>query len=380
MAATHTYAIFSAQYRPHAGGVELYTERLAHQLAAQGDRVIVVTSRLDGSPEHEVQDDGVEVYRLPCHALMGGRLPISRKNGRYGEIMGQLEREGIDRVLVNTRFYRHSLEGLRLATALGVPVMVLDHGSAHLTLGNAIADWFIERYEHAITRRGRKFRPAYAGVSLASARWLRHFGIDTVTVIPNAIDVGEFRALASERDFRRELCVDAGQRMVSFVGRLEPEKGALAFARAAASLGSGFVCVMAGDGSQRQAIEALGLDNLVLLGRVGQPDLSALLRDSDVFCLPTRSEGFCTSLLEAAAQACVPVMPRVGGTDEIMGCDPVRFGVLLEDAEPDHVAASVRQAAALVGQGEELAASVSQSSSWRDTALALDAAFSAIAP
>ena len=43
---SHHYAIFSAQYLPHVGGVENFTANLAAQLVREGDQVTVVTSRL----------------------------------------------------------------------------------------------------------------------------------------------------------------------------------------------------------------------------------------------------------------------------------------------------------------------------------------------
>ena len=380
MGQTHTYAIFSALYAPHTGGVETFTQRLAHQLIEQGNRVIVVTSRVDmHAPAHEVQDDGVEVYRLPSKPLLGGRLPISRKNAEYGRMLAELADSAIERVLVNTRFYRHSLEGVRFAKRVGAPVIVLDHGSAHLTLASTVVDRFVERYEHAITRRMKKLAPAFAGISRASADWLAHFGIETSAVIPNAIDVEQFRNAASGRDFRAEF--DARDKaLVAFVGRLEPEKGALALVQAAPLLGDAYVLALAGDGSQRVQIEELRADNVILLGQLGQPDLSTLLRDADVFCLPTRSEGFCTSLLEAAAQGVVPVMPHVGGTDEVMGWEPTRFGVALDDDEPETIAQAIREAVEQDGiAAQELREHVAMDCSWDATVKALEDAFASIA-
>ncbi len=372
------YAIFSAQYAPHAGGVELFTQRLAHELTAQGHRVFVVTSQLSANtPAREVQVDGVEVHRLPCRPLLDGRLPISLKNADYHHMLDELATRGIDRVLVNTRFYRHSLEGARFAKRIGVPVIVLDHGSAHLTFGGGIIDWFVERYEHAITKRMRRLGPAFAGVSQASRSWLTHFDIETMAIIPNAIDVEQFKDVASERDFRDELHA-RDKTLVAFVGRLEPEKGALSFAQAAALLGGGFVCALAGDGSQYKQIACQDFDNVALLGKLDQADLSAFLRDADVFCLPTRSEGFCTSLLEAAAQSCIPVMPHVGGTDEGMGFDPVRHGVMLESCEPADVAQAIREATLQRASKEDLSAFVATECCWDKTVNALETAFTSL--
>lgn len=379
MGQARTYAIFSALYAPHTGGVETFTRHLAHQLVANGNRVIVVTSRLDAQASaHEVQDDGVEVYRLPCWPFLGGRLPISRKDAEYKHMLNELAGCEIDRVLVNVRFYRNSLEGVRFAKRIGAPVIVLDHGSAHLTLGNRAIDQFVEQYEHMATRRMQRLAPAFAGISRASANWLAHFGIETSTVIPNAVDVEQFRSAASNRDFRTELDA-SGKMLVAFVGRLEPEKGALAFAQAAPLLGNDYVLALAGEGSQRAQIEGLGARNVSLLGQLDQADLSALLRDADVFCLPTRSEGFCTALLEAGAQGTVPIMPHVGGTDEVMGWNPVRYGVELESNEPPHIAQAICGATGLddvVARG--LTEHVALQCSWDATVNALEEAFSSL--
>ena len=290
----------------------------------------------------------------------------------------ELAGSNIDRVLVNTRFYWHSLEGVRLAKRIGAPVIVLDHGSAHLTIGNGVLDWFVERYEHAITNRMKHLEPSFAGISRASAAWLTHFDIETVTVIPNAIDAKQFRGTASRRDFRTELdAVD--KTLVAFVGRLEPEKGSLQFAQAASLLGGNYVLALAGEGSQRIQIEGLDADNVILLGQLDQPDLSAFLRDADVFCLPTRSEGFCISLLEAAVQGAIPVMPRVGITDEVMGWNPVRYGVLMRDRAPESVAEGIREASLSDdATARNLADCVKDCFSWSATVDALEHAFNSL--
>lgn len=380
MSNSYSYAIFSALYAPHTGGVESFTQRLAHQLACEGNHVVVITSHVDRrSPSHEIQDDGVEVFRLPCFSLLGGRLPISRRNHAYKEMLSRLAQRDIDRVLVNVRFYRNSLEGVRFANRISAPAVVLDHGSAHLTLGNAFIDWFVERYEHAVTKKMMRMEPAFAGISQSSVDWLRHFGIETDYAIHNAIEVDGFKKAASRRDFRIDFNISDERTLVVFAGRLEPEKGALEFAQAARILGEGYECVMAGEGSLRKDIEKMRVPNLRLVGRIDQQDLSALLRDADVFCLPSRSEGFCTVLLEAAAQEAIPVMTHVGGTDEVMGWNPVRFGFALEDMDPRHIAEAIEQAAQADDMlGRELASFVDENYSWRETVSALERVFQAL--
>lgn len=380
MPSSHTYAIFSARYAPLTGGIESFTQRLAHELATVGNRVIIVTSKLrTESPDREMQDDGVEVLRLPAWSFLGDRLPISRRSKEHRRLLDELASEGVDRVLVNARFYRHSLEGVRFAKRLGVPVVVLDHGSAHLTIGNKVADWFVEHFEHAVTRRMKDLAPSFAGISKASVKWLEHFDIFTTSVIPNAIDVEAFCSGASQRSFRDGLGIGCERAVIAFVGRLEQEKGAIEMMHAMELLDERYICLMAGDGSLRAKLEEQSGENVILLGRIGHSDLSALLRDADIFCLPSRSEGFCTSLLEAAAQDVMPVMPHVGGTDEVMGWDPVEFGVGIATTESEHIAEGIRSAARIVQEtGNGIKDHVSECCSWKTTMSALEASFETI--
>jgi glycosyltransferase involved in cell wall biosynthesis len=375
----HTYAIFSARYAPLTGGIESYTKGIATALVRRGRRVIVVTSQVGATPGRETDVDGVEVVRLPAHSLMGGRLPIPKRNARYRQVLAGHEREGIDRVLVNARFYGHSIEGLAFARRIGAPSCVLDHGSAYLVLGNPVADAALVAWEHVMTARCRRYRPRFAAVSTASAQWLSTFGIACDTVIPNALDAEAFRASDTGRDFRRELGVGADTTLVAFCGRLEPEKGSLLLAQAAALVdGREVAFALAGEGSERPAIEALGLAHVHLLGMLSHADLAALFRCADLFCLPTRSEGFCTSLIEAASMGLTPVMPVVGGVHEVMGV-PADFGLILEDRNPATIARAISHAhqTGACGHDEALARRTAERCSWDHSAELLEGAFEA---
>jgi glycosyltransferase involved in cell wall biosynthesis len=65
-------------------------------------------------------------------------------------------------------------------------------------------------------------------------------------------------------------------------------------------------------------------------------DPAEWMRAIDVFVLPSRSEGFSNSLLEAMACGCCPVASRVGGTPELVR-DRER-GILFESDNIDHLA------------------------------------------
>ena len=372
----HAYAIFSSRYAPEVGGVESFTANLAQELVSQGDAVTIVTSNTAGAPSREIQPNGVEIVRLPCRPLMNGRLPLALRNQEHFDLLDSACLTHVDRVLVNTRFYGHSITGLSFARDRALPAVMLDHGSAYLTLGNPVADLAIHAHEHLITRRCVSFAPTFAGISRASTKWLETFGIETSHVIPNSIDAAAFRALSSGRDFRSELGIHTSKTLVVSVGRLTPEKGSVELSSAARMLGDSFAFVIAGEGSLRGHLEADLPGNVYLPGNLSHPDLSALLSQADLFCLPSRSEGFCTSLLEAGAWGLLPAMTHVGGTDEVMG-DPVRFGRIILAMDSGSIAATLADMvdAGEVGRSDALQAHVEKNCSWAASVDALERAF-----
>ena len=177
--------IFSALYPPSMGGVEAYTENLAQTLAEAGYRIIVVTLATHGSRGTAVEN-GIEVVRLPCRGCLNNRYPVAQKNSRYRALWSHLQNERIDYVIVNTRFYLHSLEGLAFARAKGIAPILIEHGSAHLTTGSPLVDAGVKLVEHAVTRAGRRYAASYYAVSRKSSAWLSHFGIASQGELPNA--------------------------------------------------------------------------------------------------------------------------------------------------------------------------------------------------
>lgn len=333
-----TYCIISTFYLPNFSGVEKYTANLAQALVRLDQRVIVVTSALQGNPGI-TDEDGVTVVRIPSHLLLNQRFAAPQKGPELDRLMAWLCDQPIDYVLVNQRFYPTSIFGLRFAEQQGLPAITLDHGSAHLTMANPFLDFFIQKYEHAITAIDKRHCNHYCGVSEKSAEWLRHFGIEGAEVLHNAIDADDFAAASSGRNFKEELGLPADAFVVVFTGRLMEEKGimkACAAVEKLAAEGRGNVhLLVAGDGPKAAAIENLGSGNIHLLRRLSAEDVSALLAQGDVFCLPTMSEGFSTSMLEAAAHNLGIIVTDTGGARELIpGAD---YGQVIPDASEETV-------------------------------------------
>lgn len=336
--------IFSALYLPSMGGVERFTDSLAGELARQGHSVAIVSNDTHGMGYRDTLSSGVEVFRLPCHNLLGGRYPVPVKNDEFRRLMGFLEARTFDGILINTRFYLHSLLGVEFAERHDLRAVVLDHGSAYLTMGNPLLDWFIARYEDVITAHLKRKRVEFYGISQKSVEWLRHFGIQAKGVISNSIDAASYRAQSSGRSFREELGIPQDDLMMAFTGRFIPEKGIAVLIDMMRLLENEPArLVMAGDGPLGKQVEESDLEAIHLVGRLDTPDIAALLSESDLFCLPTRSEGFSTSLLEASACGTPSLVTDVGGARELMPDDS--YGFVVNEADAGIFARIVREAA-----------------------------------
>lgn len=135
------------------------------------------------------------------------------------------------------------------------------------------------------------------------------------------------------------------------VGRLSSEKGVDVFLDACALLrdrGLAFTAVVAGDGSERIALEvrcaALGLAHRIeFLGQVS--DLGSLYKSLDLLVIPSRSEGLPNVLLEALAAGLPVAATRVGAIPHVLA-DPLA-GTLAEPGSPGRLAAAIESSLAL---------------------------------
>lgn len=360
--------IFSSLYYPSMGGVEVYTSHLAQKLSRLGYRIIVVTCNTHDAPVRE-EFNGVEVLRLPCRLFLNGRFPIPLKLDESKEWNWLLD-QPVDYVIVQTRFYLLSHRGLEFARNKAIVPILIEHGSAYLTLGNPLLDIPVRALEHVLTVRTRRYQPDYYGVSHKASEWLAHFGIVSQGELHAAIDVNEFVASASDRDFRTELHLSEDVLLVCFVGRMIPEKGVYALAEASKSLPDSVVLVLAGDGSAFDSLKSYEGPSFRLLGGLDRCDVARLLIQADLMCLPSRSEGFGMVLLEAAACKTSILTTAVGVTDELIVSK--EYGALLVDTKPETITNALRSAACdrarLVYQGERLNELVKSEFSWETTA------------
>lgn len=327
---------FSTQYLPTPGGVERYTWNLARRCRAAGHRAIVVTASLPGLPARETDADGIEIFRLPSYPVMGGRFPVLHPFADAKDLWAQ----GIDFAVIQTRMYPQSVWAARQCKRRGIPALVIDHSTGYM-LNAGLVGAAGKAYEHAACGIIRRCGFPFYGVSGDVCRWLETFGVQAAGRLPNAVDPEELYATAHRQDatdWRAKLQVPAGGKLIAFVGRLIPEKGALRLAKAVQAL-PGCVLAVAGTGAEQADLAAMG-GSIHVLGALPHDQIVQLLDQADAYCLPTEyAEGFPTTLLEAAACRCPIVTTRTAGTGELLpGSD---YAVFLENAAPETIRAGL---------------------------------------
>lgn len=327
------YCIFSAQYIPHMGGVERYTYNLAKKLIGLGNTVTVVTSALQELPEYEKMEE-ISVYRMPVFNLLDGRYPVLKCGGKFRELHHRLKQEKFDFVIVNTRFYIHSIYGQWFAKSCGVKVITIDHGSSHLSVGNPIFDAAGGLYEHVITKIGQLFCKDYYGVSGACVEWLKHFHIKAKGILYNSVDVENIERIleGSRKKYRSLYGIDEKAIVITFTGRLLPEKGVPQLISAFEKIQNRYentYLFLAGDGPLEKLALAHKDTHLIPLGKKSFEEVMVLLSESDIFCLPSFSEGFSTSILEAIVCRCYVVTTERGGARETFPTD--EYGTVIPD-------------------------------------------------
>ena len=92
---------------------------------------------------------------------------------------------------------------------------------------------------------------------------------------------------------------------------------------------------IAGEGDEKDYVERHRSKFIIPTGRLNFEEIIALLKESDIFCLPSVSEGLATSALEAAACECFIITTKRGGTKELIKDE--KYGIVMDDNSVDNI-------------------------------------------
>jgi glycosyltransferase involved in cell wall biosynthesis len=303
-----------SHFPPTIGGTEGQARALAEGLAALGHPVTILTAARPGVPVRESRE-GVTVERT---LTSRGRGPLFALTYTFSLLREMRRLRAGHAILHAHHLYLEAAAAAWVGRRTGLLAI------AKMACGGSDGDFARLRR----TRLGwllplfRRLQRVVAISTETEAELVAHgFSADRIARIPNGVDPIRF-APASDAAIRAETGV--GEESVLFLGRLDAQKGLDVLLRAwdhvvvrrpAARL------LLAGAGPARDALEAytrkVGLGKSVhFLG--ARPDPEALLQASEIFVLPSRSEGMSNALLEAMATGLPCVASRIGGNTDLI--------------------------------------------------------------
>ena len=315
------FIIVSPDYPPHMGGVERYSWNLAGELKNRGYSVFVVSSSMKGEASKSVDERGVTVLRFPSLWIIPDRMPVALPTKMWKQLEAELEDYKNVKLIAQTNLYLLSLFGLRFAADHGIKSMMIIHGSNYVCLGNGTIDRLEHVYERWIVKHAKIFCSNFASVSNAGAEFAKSLGCNVGTIAYNAIDTSDISFAKEQKavSLREKYCLEPESRIIAFAGRLIREKGVLQLVSACEGLlkeGYDFSLLMMGDGPLLSEIKKHANNRIVAAGWLPHAEVIECLKQSDGFILPSDSERFPTSLLEAAACGCYVIAAPYGGQQE----------------------------------------------------------------
>jgi glycosyltransferase involved in cell wall biosynthesis len=291
-------------YLPRMGGIETQVADLVRHQSAAGHDVHVVTSTTEAAEQNG------QVHRIRAGWIRETML----RSQRTVQTVGRLRPDVV-------HCHNSVLSPLAVAVAggaseLGIPTAVTVH-----SLLPAVGP-VLPLSGHMLGVRN--LRVAWSAVSEVAARPVRRVVAAQVDLLPNAVDVGWWRAATSTR--RSPTTNEV--RVVS-VGRMAVRKRPLPLLRILAEVRDlvradlPVRLVLVGDGPQRrqvaQRIRYLGMSDWVdLPGQLPRCEIRDVLAAADLYVAPATLESFGIAALEARAVGLPVVAKDRGGVGEFV--------------------------------------------------------------
>ena len=342
------------------GGMNVYVRELTRQLGQMGIHVDVFTRSQDDHVPHVLHELGYgnRVVHIPA----GPETPLGKRE--MSEYIPQFvegvktfaSERGITYDIIHSHYWMSGLAAASLSDQWGgTPIIHMFH-----TLGemkNRIARTEAEREgEYRINGEkqvlGRVDRITVATLAeLTQLRFLYRADPNKMVIIPPGVDVSHFYPIPSD-EAKTYVGLQPEDRMILFVGRIEPLKGVDTLLEAMACVQLDEVnhpvhlAIIGGDPSAspedmttemarlQKLCDDLGLDKSVMfLGKREQDKLPYYYSAAEVLVMPSHYESFGMVALEAMACGTPVIASEVGGLAYLVRDGETGFTIPAEEPE-----------------------------------------------
>lgn len=310
-----------------AGGLNVYVVELARQLVKRGCEVDIFSRTSDLSqPEVTVMSPGLRAIHLRAgpRRYLAPETMLQHIPAFSEQVLRFAEEEGLGYDLIHSHYWLSGLAGEELKRAWDVPHVTMFH-----TLGEI-------KNRASVSMKETDLRiSAEAGIiagvdrvvcateqERAMIRQLYNADPAKVRVIPLGVDLDRFQP--ADKEAARAALGLTDERIVLFVGRIEPLKGIDILINAASMLDSDVDCsviIVGGDESTSTQVRKLrdlakvrGIENRVAFtGAVDHTLLPLYYNAADICVVPSHYESFGLVAVEAMASGIPVIASRVGG-------------------------------------------------------------------
>lgn len=308
-------------------GTEIATYNIAKYLAKRGHEVHVITSLDEGLPKENIEE-GFYVYRIKTmEQLHLGPIFFSIKS--------------IFKIKKIRPYILHSQSILRTGLTCFIAKKLFKKPYVAYCRGSDIySSWMFKK---VISRLVLKNADAVIALTEDMKREIKKIYERDIFVIPNGINLERFKNLSRE-DIRRRLKIKEDEKIIISVGGLRPIKGVKYLIEAMKFItdnNENISLMIVGDGKEKEylgsLVKELELEQYVtFVGKIPNEKVPEYMAVSDVFVLPSLSEGFPVVNLEAMASGLPIVATKVGGVPEII--KDGKNGFLVESKNPERIA------------------------------------------
>jgi len=247
----------------------------------------------------------------------------------------------MDAEVVVSKTRKTYLPGLLAARMLGIPHVA--HVGSSLSPLPGLTNWASAK---SFALRLRAPHDSYFVVCNSIRNELRQHGVTgTIYNVRNAVDTDQFTPKPAHKESLNQFhdchkdSISGSDLTLGFVGGLYEYKGLFDLVAAMDRCSERVSLLVAGTGPIQEELKARLGDRATFLGAVPYEDIPHVYRSSDVFVLPSHTEGLPRVVLEAQSTATPVIATRVGGVPEVVTTDET--GILCPPRSPDDLSMAI---------------------------------------